>query len=353
MEIPCLHLGIMPHKNINAVVDIVVKHFHKYPFWAQMPNYASLEGQFQQFVSGIPGVKTDVLKKKCYLDTKSYLYQTRSKEILKDFEDLSLTKLSKYRPNSVFFDYFLRILDEQKPAFAKGQIVGPLSIGLLLADESGFPVIENRKAMDIIVKSVALQIISQICEMKSICPSLTPYIFVEEPEINKAPLEENAGRSKKRILSILKNLAKVIKDNGAIPVFHSNSCHDWSLPINAGFEVLSFNAETQFVTLLNTNIKMDKFLMSGGKIAWGLLPSDPEQIKQADVCSIFNHYMEFVSRFKNFYKLHKSLILNHSIVTVGMNSEDFTDTISEKSIILGNLLADKISQEAAATEGEE
>lgn len=353
MQIPCLHLGIMPHKNINAVVDIVVKHFPKFPFWAQMPNYSSSEGHFQQFVSGIPGVKTDVLKKKCYLDTKSYLYQTRSKEILKDYEDLSLTTLSSYRPNSVFFDYFLRILDEQKPEYAKGQIIGPLSIGLLLADESGFPVIDNRKAMDIIIKSVSLQIISQICEMKSVCPSITPYIFVEEPEINKAYSEENACRTKKRIVAILKGLAKVIKDNGAIPVFHSNACLDWTVPINAGFEVLSFNAETQFVTLLNQNIKMDKFLMSGGCIAWNVLPSNPDEIKQSDLFSIFNHYMEFVTRFKNFYKLHKSLVLNHSIVTVGMNSEDFTEVISEKSIVLGNALADRILQEAAVSESEE
>lgn len=350
METPCLHLGILPHKSINAVVDIVSKYFPEAPFWAQMPNYAPIEGQFQQFVTGIPGVKTDVLGKKCYLDTRSYLYQSRSTEILKDFEDLSIATLSKYKPNSVFFDYFLRILDEQNPIHAKGQVVGPLSLGILLRDESGSPVIENRKAMDVIIKLICLQVIAQICEMKTVIPAIVPYIFIEEPEINRAHSSEVPARNRKRILSILKTVAKVIKDNGAIPVFHSNACSDWSLPIDAGFEVLSFNAETQFVTILSTNIKLDKFLNSGGKLAWGIIPSSPEMIKQADLFSLFNHFIELVTRLKNFYKIHKSLILNNSLVTVGMNAEMFTDNISEKAIVLAKQLADKISQEAANTD---
>lgn len=353
METPCLHLGILPHKSINAIVDIVSKYFPDTPFWAQMPNYAPSEGQFQQFVSGIPGVKNDVLGKKCYLDTRSYLYQSRSKEILKDYEDLSLSTLNKYKPNSVFFDYFLRILEEQKPKHAKGQIVGPISLGLLLCDETGNPVIENRKAMDIIIKSVCLQMIAQICEMKTIYPAIVPYIFVEEPEINKAYAPEQACRSKKRILSILKSVAKAIKENGAIPVFHSNACQDWSLPISAGFEVLSFNAETQFVTIMSNSVKMDKFLNSGGKLAWGLIPSNPEIITHTDTFGLFNHFLELVTRLKNFYKIHKSLILNNSLVTVGMNSAVFTDTVSEKAIILARQLADRISQEAISSDVEE
>ena len=164
MEIPVLHLGILPHKNINAVVDIVTKYFKDIPFWAQLPNYAPVEGQFQQYLTIIPGVKSDVLGKRCYLDTKSYLYRSRGVSVLKDFDDINLATLKSYRPNSVFFDYFLRIIDEQKPQYAKGQIMGALSLGLLLRDDSGVPVIENRKAMDIILKAVCMQIISQIAD---------------------------------------------------------------------------------------------------------------------------------------------------------------------------------------------
>ena len=110
----------------------------------------------------------------CFLDTKSYLFKSRSTEILQDFDELSLDKLEKYRPNSVFFDYFLRVLHELKPKYAKGQIFGPLSLGLLLADEMGVPVIENRKAMDIIAKSVCLQVVAQICEMKKFWRCASP-----------------------------------------------------------------------------------------------------------------------------------------------------------------------------------
>lgn len=347
MEIPCLHLGILPHKNINAVVDIVEKYFPESPFWAQLPNFAPIEGQFLQYLSQIPGIKNDLLKKRHYLDTTSYLYKTRSLEILKDYEELSLSVLKKYRPNSVFFDNFLRIIENNKPEYAKGQIFGPLSIGLLLTDEKGVPVIENGKCMDIIIKALCLQIISQICEMKSVLPSVNPYIFVEEPEISKIFASEKPIYSRKKTLSILKMVAKAIKDNGGIPVFHSNHCMDWSLPIDAGFEVLSFNAESEFVTLLNSNIKLDKYLNAGKKLAWFIMPTDKEELLHTNIYNLFSRYLESLNRMKDFYKVHKSLILNNSIVTVGMDSSSFTEATSEKSIVLGRALADRIAQEAA------
>ena len=101
MEILCLHLGILPHKNIGAVVDIVEKYFPQTPFWAQLPNFSPVEGQFLQFLVNIPGIKSDLLGKKKFLDTKSYLYQSRSVEIIKDFDELTLDILKKYRPKSL------------------------------------------------------------------------------------------------------------------------------------------------------------------------------------------------------------------------------------------------------------
>ena len=157
METACLHLGILPHKNINAVVDIISKYFSDIPFWAQLPNYSSVEGKFLQFLTPIPGVKNDLLKKKYYIDTQSYTFQTKIPGILKDYNDITIEKLEKYKPNSVFFDYFLRIIDEYKPKYAKGQIIGPITMGLLLTDETGTPAIENHKVMDVITKACILK----------------------------------------------------------------------------------------------------------------------------------------------------------------------------------------------------
>ena len=316
MSISCLHLGVLPHKNINAVVDIISKYFSDVPFWAQLPNYSSVEGNFLQFLTPIPGVKNDILKKKYYLDTKSYIYETRSSGIVKDFEDLSFNKLKKYRPNSVFFDYFLRVIDEYKPQYAKGQIVGPITLGLLLADESGTPVIENMKAMDLLIKSSCMQIISQICEMKSVYPVIKPFIFVDEAELGRAVISDNAFRSRRKILAILKTLVKTIKDNGGIPAISASSCLDWSIPLEAGFEIISINPDSQFVTLLNKNLKLDKYFNLGKKIAWNILPNRLDAIKNTDVHSLFLKYLDYVVRLKNFHKLHRSLILNNSIVTV-------------------------------------
>ena len=197
MEILCLHLGILPHKNIGAVVNIVEKHFPQAPFWAQLPNFSAIEGQFLEFLINIPGIKTDVTKKKKYLDTKSYLYKSRNMEVLKDYDELSLEVLKKYKPNSVFFENFLRIIEQYKPKSAKVQIYGPISIGILLADETGSPILHNLKVMDLVVKSLCLQCISQICEIKNVSPTITPYIFVEEPEICKVISSEKGLRSRK------------------------------------------------------------------------------------------------------------------------------------------------------------
>ncbi len=348
MDIPCLHLGILPHKNINAVVDIISKYFPDVPFWAQLPNYSQIEGQFLQFISPIPGIKSDLLKKKFYLDTKSYVYQTRRSGIIKDYADITIEKLKKYRPNSVFFDYFLRIIDEFKPEYAKGQMTGPITIGMLLSDETGVPVIENHKAMDLILKSALLQCISQICEIKSACPSVTPVIVIDEPELGKAIVPDNACRSPKTIRSFLNIITKAIKDNGGIPALSSSGCTDWNYAIESGFDILCITPETQFVTLLNKDLKIDSFLNTGGKIAWNSIPDNPDKLKNIEVKTLFNQYLENVTRLKNFHKLHRSLIFSNSIITVGSNNPAVSDTLAEKSITLAKSLADKIQQELAA-----
>ena len=346
MDISCLHLGILPHKNINAVVDIVSKYFYDIPFWAQLPNYSPIEGQFSQFLSTLPGVKNDLLKKKYYIDTMSHAFQAKSPGIIKDFENITIEKLKKYRPNSVFFDYFLRIIEEYKPRYAAGQITGPITIGLLLTDELGGLVIENHKIMDLVVKSCCLHCISQICEMKTIYPAVTPVIFVSEPELGKAYVPDNSYRSKRAINTILNKITKAIKDNGGIPAIISSTCTDWNYAIKGGFSILTINPDTQLVTLLNKELKLNNFLNSGGKLCWNIIPGNPERLKNIDVKTLFNHYLDCITRLKDFHKLHRSLILLNSIVAVGNCSSVLSDTLSEKAIVLGKTLADKIKQEA-------
>ncbi len=347
MDISCLHLGILPHKNVNAVVDIISKYFSDCPFWAQLPNYSPVEGQFIQFLSQVPGIKSDVLKKKYYIDTQSYVYQTKTSGIIKDFEDINLDKLKKYRPNSVFFDYFLRIIDEYKPKYAKGQIIGPITLGLLLTDETGTPVIEHHKTMDLIIKSCCLQCISQICEIKTVYPAITPIIFVDEAELGNACKPGNTCQL--NTISILKQITKSIKENGGIPAFTSSSCFDWNYAIKSGFDIISINPDTQFVTLLNKELKLDKFLNSNGKLSWNIIPESAEKLKNMDVQNLFIHYMKNVTRLKNFHKLHRSLILSNSIITIGNNLSGLSDPISEKTIVLGKTLAEKIQREAVTT----
>ena len=353
MDISCLHLGILPHKNLNAVVDIISKHFPDLPFWAQLPNYAPVEGQFLQFTTPIPGIKSDILKTKYYLDTRSYVFQTRSRGIIKDYEDISFDKLKKYRPNSVFFDYFLRIIDEFKPEFAKGQITGPITIGLLLSDERGVPLIENHKVMDLITKCCILQCISQICEMKAVHPPVKPIIFIDEPALGKAVITDNACRSPKVIKSILKKITQAIKENGGIPAISSSSCTDWNYAVESGFKIICINPATQFVTLLNKDLKLDKFLNSGGKIAWIAIPDNEEKIKKTELNQLLQQYLSNVIRLKDFHKLHKSLILLNSIIAVGSSNPAISDTLAEKSIVLARSLADRIQQEIAALQEEE
>ena len=66
----------------------------------------------------------------------------------------------------------------------------------------------------------------------------------------------------------------------------------------------------------------------------------------------FVKFMEEVNRLRDFYKLHKSLILSHSILTIG-DPAAFSEPASEKAISLIKNLADRIEQEAARANEEE
>jgi methionine synthase II (cobalamin-independent) len=274
LTLECLAIGSLPCDSLDKAMDIVKKDFNNIPFWPQLTNISEKEDMIAQFSGDMP---------------------------------------SFY---SVSFPRFLEFVKLTKPRFAKGQITGPHTLSFRINSEK-LPEILAQKA------------IWQIQQIKSVSPNTTPIIFIDEPSLgtilNVSPVEK------------IKYVSDKIKENGGISGLHCCGNCDWNIAIDAGVEIISFDAYTYGQTL---GSEFKRFLARNGKIAWGIIPTkDVQAIENANLEKMIEI---FESSVKNLTQkgIDEKIIIENSLITPSCGAGALSEELAEKAMDLTKQLSE-------------
>lgn len=345
LKLQALAIGSLPHNDLTKAINVVKKDFPQIPFFPQLKNINKNEDMIIQFLEGLPSFLPSKLEN-FTIDSDSEEFFEDLETFFTDYEKITSENnaeiLEHYGISKDFsssFEEFENIIKTTKPQFAKGQIVGPFTLATTLQDNNGKAVIYDETLKDIIVKLLSLKALWQIKRIKKANPDTTPIIFMDEPSISQLGTSAYMTISEAEVIQMLKEISDIIKANGGISAIHCCGKCDWSIPMKAKIELLNPDAYT-FAENFSIYYKMiENHLLSGGKIAWGLIPTlDVDALRGTTLKNLIEKFEQAVKYLTN-KRIDEKLIIDNSLITSSCgagslsieNAERAMDLVSELS----------------------
>lgn len=345
LKLQALAIGSLPHNDLTKAMNVVKKDFPQIPFFPQLKNINKNEDMIIQFLEGLPSFLPSKLgnftidsdSEEFFEDLETFF--ANYEEIISDSNSETLGNYGISKDFSSSFEEFENIIKTTNPQFAKGQIIGPFTLATTLQDNNGKAVIYDETLKDIIVKLLSLKALWQIKRIKKANPNTTPIIFIDEPSISQLGTSAYMTISKNDVTQMIQEISDIIKANGGISALHCCGKCDWSIPMKAKIELLNPDAYT-FAENFSIYYKMiENLLQSGGKIAWGIIPTlDVEALENTSLDILIEKFNQAIKYLTN-KGIDEKLIIDNSLITsscgVGSlsieNAERAMDLVSELS----------------------
>ncbi|MEW6081172.1 MAG: hypothetical protein AB1576_05235 [Bacillota bacterium] len=257
-------IGSLPHTNPQEAVNFVDGYLRDFPFWPQLPRRSDRENMYHQFCHGLPGFR--------WRDGKGVIDLSDAEEALVSFYQECLEGTQSGYPFSGYaagFEVFVQG-DRPEAQAVKGQVTGPISLGLCLAQPDGKPALYNETIMDVISRHVAKVAAAQARELLRMSPQVL--MFLDEPYISTYGSAYFAyGKDQ-----VINYLTQAVEGIPGIKGIHCCGNTDWDLVMKTPVELLSFDAYDYLEQFCLYGPSVARFLKDGGYLAWGLVPRSPE-----------------------------------------------------------------------------
>lgn len=348
LTLNCMAIGSLPHKDVKKAMQIVEENF-AIPFWPQLAKFNKNEDMIFQFLENLPGIVNN--GEKIYLDNESDDFFIQLEELFLDYEEIISNKdfetLQKYEvseQNSSTFRPFIKIIEKTKPAFAKGQIVGPFTLATTLTDKEGRCAFYDETLREAIVKLLSLKALWQIEEIRKANKNTTPIIFIDEPSISQLGTSAFITISKEETIEIINEISNLIKEAGALSAIHCCGKCDWTIPIESQVSIINLDGFffAQNLSLFSNELK--PFLEKGGVIAWGIVPTlDKDALDATNIDKMeekFNEAIDYLVK----KGIDKDLLLKNSMVTPSCGAGSLNEELAEKAMKLTKELSLRLKE---------
>lgn len=349
LSLCALAIGSLPHSVTSEAMELVKDCFSTIPFFPQLANVQKNEDMVFQILERMAGVVHT--PEKFYISSESEDFFMGLEELFMDYEeciaDSSSPTLDKYsisKDYSSSFKPFLDIVKEEKPKFAKGQIIGPFTLATSMNDQEGRCAFYDETLREVIVKTLILKALWQIKKIKDANPNTTPIIFMDEPSISQLGTSAFITVSQEDVISILKEVSDVIRENGGLSAIHCCGKCDWTIPIKAGVNILNLDA---FMYAENLSLFADDvkdFINNGGYITWGVVPT-------LDVKALSEITLEVaIEKFENAINLlvkkglDEKKLLAQSLVSTSCGAGGLSVELAKKAMTLTKELSKSLKE---------
>jgi hypothetical protein len=265
-------IGSVPFLSAEQACQEILSHESLIPFWPQLVQKDPREDMVLQYSPPLPCLKPDLEQNNLLYDPNCNREETLllfyEKYLASDFSFFSL--LPEFASG---FYRLLEILPSLPPLirYVKGQIVGPITLGLSVKLSSDRFLIHDPELMDSIVKGLALQAIYQVKKFEDL--KRKSIIFLDEPSLSGygsafTPL------SRDEVIKILEETIQLIREQTDTLIgLHCCGNTDWSLLLSLDLDIINLDAFNFGRTFLLYPKEIMKFLGRGKAVAWGLVPT--------------------------------------------------------------------------------
>ena len=250
------------------------------PVWPQLSHFGLNEQMEIQYSEGMPRIVIDREKRRMYFDTsgdyseelaefyEAYLYAMDPEEGTGDCSQLAIsTEFSKGI-------YTLeKILKERggKLPFVKVQTTGPCSFALTIVDENKRAIYYNEEFRDVVVKALAMKCRWQIQRFQPFAEKVI--CFIDEPILSAFGSSTYVTVKREDVVALLSEVIDAVHTDDAVAGIHCCGNTEWSILIDAGVDIVNFDAFDYGETIAMYPAEVKNHLEMGGILAWGIIPT--------------------------------------------------------------------------------
>ncbi|TFH42950.1 MAG: hypothetical protein E4G96_02300 [Chrysiogenales bacterium] len=326
-------IGSFPHTDPSEACGLIFEKLKDIPAWPQLPRRDFLEDMNVQYSRGLPCLVVDHENRKVGFDTSGdmpgELERFYSRVIEDDVNYFGLDGL-----HAAGFDCFMESVRAGKAKGAralKGQVSGPLTLGLMTDAVDGKYAIYKPDLFDAVVKSCAMNARWQARKLKEFTD--TPIIFFDEPSLSiigsgfYSVDRDLVARSFQEIIG-------AIQQEGGLAGTHCCGNADWDDLLAMDLDIISFDATDEIIAdkFINAH-NVNAFIERGGCVAWGIVPTIRNKIEVVDRTGVENLFTGLLKRLAG-KGIDEAAILGRSIITPSCGTATLSLPLAEKVMVL-------------------
>jgi methionine synthase II (cobalamin-independent) len=240
------------------------------PTWPQLPKRSFLENMYVQFSERFPGVV--VANERIYVDQDQDLnvgLEQLYVAYLRNDLDFAIISPSYAAGLQRFLE-----LDLGQPPVVKGQVTGPVSWGLMVADQNRRPILYEEVLADAAAKHLRLKAAWMERALRQL--SSQTIVFVDEPYMSTFG-SAFVSLDRDQVIGLLE---EVFAGIDGLKGVHCCGNTDWSVLLSTTVDILSLDAYEYAASLALYPDEVSAFLERGGLIAWGIVPSGDRVLEE-------------------------------------------------------------------------
>lgn len=283
------------------------------PFWPQLPKIDFREQMEIQFCEGLPCIQLDEVRQRIYFDTSG----DPTSQLEKFYANYMADNLEHFKI-SVEFSRGIYELEKKLSAqslhsieFFKSQVTGPITFGLTIVDENKRSIYYNDLFRDVVSKGITMKAKWILKKFKPL--GYNQICFVDEPILSAFGSSTFVSVQRKDVVTLLSEVFEAVHQEGALVGTHCCGNTEWPILIDAGVDIISFDAYEFGETIAYYPDQINGFLESGGVIAWGIVPNS-EKFNQETTDSLIKKLEEKVDRLAA-KGIDKNLIWDRCLLT--------------------------------------
>lgn len=267
-------VGSLPHRDPQAACDALFAHLPALPTWPQLPRRSFRENMYVQYGERFPGLVVDMEREKVLVDrarADAELEPLYLAYLEDQVEDWGVSA-----ENAAGLHAFLARKEALAAADAvKGQVTGPISMGLQVTDQALRPILYDEVLADALAKHLRLKASWMERQLRRV--NGTAIVTLDEPYLS-AFGSAFISLSREQIITALEECFAGLT---CIKGVHCCGNTDWSVVLETSVQLLSLDAYSYAESLSLYPEAVRAFLQRGGIIAWGIVPQDEPGIAAA------------------------------------------------------------------------
>jgi hypothetical protein len=313
-------IGSMPFTNAEQAVDVLLSKVGDAPFWPQLPQLAFNEKMEMQYSEGIPSIVIDREKERVYFDTASDYYDKLAEFYEAymaamdpesgDGNCASMAITPEFSKGIYAMEKRLRAFDRKLP-FVKVQTTGPCSFALTIVDENKRAIYYNEEFRDVVIKALAMKCRWQIQKFQPFAEQVI--CFIDEPILSAFGSSTYVSVKREDVVSHLTEIVAAIHSDQAIAGVHCCGNTEWSILVDAGVDIINFDAYGYGETIAMYPDAIRKHLKRGGMLAFGIIPTS-KAIREENTKSLEDRLERLIDQLAS-NGIDRQLILEQTLLT--------------------------------------